>query len=179
MRISDWSSDVCSSDLTVTGAVGQGDDVPTAPVTVAVALADKLDTIASFFAINEKPTGSKDPFALRRAALGVLALLQRNQIRTAITNGLDRAWLSASAYDLSRVEVDWARSVLAEGGDAFEYFEKFSKRAMASEAAVERDAWLDARHSEYRGFQSNILDFLADRLKVQQDRKSTRMTSSH
>src|SRR3546814_18931062 len=49
--------------------VGQGDDVPTAPVTVAVSLADKLDTIVSFFAIDEKPTGSQDPFALRRAAL--------------------------------------------------------------------------------------------------------------
>jgi glycyl-tRNA synthetase beta chain len=53
--------------------VGQGDDVPTDPVTVAVALADKLDTIGRFFAIGMKPTGSKDPFALRRAALGVIA----------------------------------------------------------------------------------------------------------
>jgi glycyl-tRNA synthetase beta chain len=52
--------------------VGQGDDVPTAPVTVAVSLADKLDTIAGFFLIDQRPTGSKDPFALRRAALGVL-----------------------------------------------------------------------------------------------------------
>ena len=50
--------------------VGQGDEVPTAPVTVAVSLADKLDTLVAFFAIDEKPTGSKDPFALRRAALG-------------------------------------------------------------------------------------------------------------
>jgi len=50
--------------------VGQGDDVPTDPVTVAVSLADKLDTLVGFFGINEKPTGSKDPFALRRAAIG-------------------------------------------------------------------------------------------------------------
>ncbi len=55
--------------------VGQGDEVPTAPVTVAVSLADKLDTLTAFFAIDEKPTGSKDPFALRRAALGILRLL--------------------------------------------------------------------------------------------------------
>src|SRR3546814_15767125 len=48
--------------------VGQGDDVPTAPVTVAVALADKLDTLVHFFAVSELPKGSKDPFALRRAA---------------------------------------------------------------------------------------------------------------
>ena len=61
--------------------VGQGDDVPTAPVTVAVSLADKLDTIAGFFLIGEKPTGSKDPFALRRAALGVLELVLRNGLR--------------------------------------------------------------------------------------------------
>jgi glycyl-tRNA synthetase beta chain len=51
---------------------GPGDTVPTAPVTVAVALADKLDTLVGFFAIDEKPTGSKDPYALRRAALGVI-----------------------------------------------------------------------------------------------------------
>ena len=61
--------------------VGQGDEVPTAPVTVAVSLADKLDTLASFFAIGEVPTGSKDPFALRRAGLGVLALLTENGLR--------------------------------------------------------------------------------------------------
>ena len=54
---------------------GPADTVPTAPVTVAVALADKLDTLVGFFAIDEKPTGSKDPFALRRAALGVIRLV--------------------------------------------------------------------------------------------------------
>ena len=47
---------------------GQGDEVPTAPVTVAVNLADRLDTLVAFFSIGEKPTGSRDPFALRRAA---------------------------------------------------------------------------------------------------------------
>src|SRR3546814_11985353 len=52
--------------------VGQGDDVPTAQVTVAVALADKLDTLISFFAVREQPSGSRDAFALRRAALGIL-----------------------------------------------------------------------------------------------------------
>lgn len=61
--------------------VGQGDDVPTAPVTVAVSLADKLDTIVAFFAIDEKPTGSKDPFALRRAALGTISLILSNNLR--------------------------------------------------------------------------------------------------
>ena len=61
--------------------LGQGDDVPTSPVTVAVALADKLDTLFGFFNINERPTGSKDPFALRRAGLGILALIQQNNLR--------------------------------------------------------------------------------------------------
>jgi glycyl-tRNA synthetase beta chain len=67
--------------------VGQGDDVPNAPVTVAVALADKLDTLRSFFSIDEKPTGSKDPFALRRAALGIIRIVQTNDIRFAIAEG--------------------------------------------------------------------------------------------
>jgi glycyl-tRNA synthetase beta chain len=61
--------------------VGQGDEVPTAPVTVAVSLADKFDTLFGFFSIDEKPTGSKDPFALRRAGLGILALIQKNNLR--------------------------------------------------------------------------------------------------
>jgi glycyl-tRNA synthetase beta chain len=67
--------------------VGQGDDVPTAPVTVAVSLADKLDTLRSFFGIDEKPTGSKDPFALRRAALGVVRLITENILRMAVAEG--------------------------------------------------------------------------------------------
>ncbi|MCZ8323817.1 MAG: glycine--tRNA ligase subunit beta [Sphingomonadaceae bacterium] len=67
--------------------VGQGDEVPTAPVTVAVALADKLDTIRSFFAIDEKPTGSKDPFALRRAALGIIQLITTNGLRFGVGEG--------------------------------------------------------------------------------------------
>ncbi len=67
--------------------VGQGDEVPTAPVTVAVSLADKLDTLRSFFAIDEKPTGSKDPFALRRAALGVIRIVQDNGLRLPIADG--------------------------------------------------------------------------------------------
>ncbi|WP_308815619.1 glycine--tRNA ligase subunit beta [Sphingomonas sp. GV3] len=61
--------------------VGQGDEVPTAPVTVAVSLADKLDSVAQFFAVGLKPSGSKDPFALRRAALGIAALILNNRLR--------------------------------------------------------------------------------------------------
>ncbi|MEA1071490.1 glycine--tRNA ligase subunit beta [Sphingomonas sp. LY160] len=61
--------------------VGQGDEVPTAPVTVAVSLADKLDSLQSFFAAGMHPTGSKDPFALRRSAIGLLAVMIENDVR--------------------------------------------------------------------------------------------------
>jgi len=61
--------------------LGPSDRCPTAPVSVTVALADKLDTLANFFAIDEKPTGSKDPYALRRAALGVIRLILENKLR--------------------------------------------------------------------------------------------------
>jgi glycyl-tRNA synthetase beta chain len=71
--------------------VGQGDDVPTEPVTVAVSLADKLDTLFSFFAIDEKPTGSKDPFALRRAAIAVTRLIEANSVRCLISE-VARFW---------------------------------------------------------------------------------------
>ncbi len=75
--------------------VGQGDDVPTAPVTVAVALADKLDSIVQFFAVGLKPSGSKDPFALRRSALGVLALLLDNGVRVSLSKATSAAGASA------------------------------------------------------------------------------------
>ncbi len=64
--------------------VGQGDEVPTAPVTVAVSLADKLDTLVSFFSIGERPTGSKDPFALRRAAIAIIRLMVEREVRWSI-----------------------------------------------------------------------------------------------
>jgi glycyl-tRNA synthetase beta chain len=63
---------------------GPGDRVPTDPVSVAVALADKLDTLVGFWAIDEKPTGSKDPYALRRAALGVIRLITDNTLRLSL-----------------------------------------------------------------------------------------------
>jgi len=65
---------------------GPSDSVPTAPVTAAVALADKLDSLVGFFAIGEAPTGSRDPFALRRAALGVIRILFDNDLRVSATH---------------------------------------------------------------------------------------------
>ena len=66
--------------------VGQGDEVPTAPVTVAVSLADKIDSLICFFAIGERPSGSKDPFALRRGGLGIIAMQIENGLRYGISS---------------------------------------------------------------------------------------------
>jgi len=71
--------------------LGPNDRCPSAPLSVAVALADKLDTLVGFFAIDEKPTGSKDPFALRRAALGVIRLIVENGLRLSLTRVLGEA----------------------------------------------------------------------------------------
>lgn len=71
---------------------GPNDRCPTAPVSVAVALADKIDTLVGFFAVDEKPTGSKDPFALRRAALGAIRLIVENGLRISLTNALFSAY---------------------------------------------------------------------------------------
>jgi glycyl-tRNA synthetase beta chain len=71
---------------------GPGDRVPTDPVSVAVALADKVDTLVGFWGVDEKPTGSKDPFALRRSALGVIRLLISNDIKLPLSKFIDTAW---------------------------------------------------------------------------------------
>ena len=80
--------------------VGQGDEVLTAPVTVAVALADKLDTLTGFFLEGLPPTGSKDPFALRRAALAVISIVLRNSLRFR----LERVLLAACGDDLEKFD---------------------------------------------------------------------------
>lgn len=72
--------------------LGPNDRVPAAPVSVAVALADKLDTLVGFFAIDEKPTGSKDPFALRRAALGIIRLIVENKLRLNLRDVMGRSY---------------------------------------------------------------------------------------
>jgi glycyl-tRNA synthetase beta chain len=107
--------------------VGQEDEVPATPVTVAVALADKLDSIAAFFSIGLRPTGSKDPFALRRAAIASIEIVVRNGLRL----GLTRALRGALANRVGQA---------------------------ADPAAAHR---LDRTADE-------LLDFFADRLKVQQ-----------
>ncbi|NNK77213.1 MAG: glycine--tRNA ligase subunit beta, partial [Litoreibacter sp.] len=80
--------------------LGPSDAVPTEPVSVAVALADKIDMLTGFWAIDEKPTGSKDPFALRRAALGVIRLVLENDLTMPLKALLSRADQGAGTEDL-------------------------------------------------------------------------------
>lgn len=97
--------------------LGPSDRVPTAPVSVALAIADKLDTLTGFFAVGETPTGSKDPFALRRAALGIIRLIVENGVRlplrTAIRAAYDAyAGQPAFAASAPATEADVARDLL-------------------------------------------------------------------
>ncbi|SHN66665.1 glycine--tRNA ligase subunit beta [Bradyrhizobium erythrophlei] len=77
---------------------GPNDRVPTDPVSVAVALADKIDTLVGFWAIDEKPTGSKDPYALRRAALGVIRTISENKLRVRLSSLFERLLKDAGVY---------------------------------------------------------------------------------
>lgn len=80
--------------------LGPSDDVPNSPTSIVVALADKIDTLTSFWAINEKPTGSKDPFALRRSALGVIRIIIENDLRVSLTDILALGSDGADVEDL-------------------------------------------------------------------------------
>jgi glycyl-tRNA synthetase beta chain len=80
--------------------LGPSDAVPTAPVSVAVSLADKIDTLTGFWAIDEKPTGSKDPFALRRAALGIIRLVLENDLTIRSKPLFTKADMRADSDDL-------------------------------------------------------------------------------
>ena len=78
---------------------GPADRCPTAPVSVALALADKLDTLVGFFAIDERPTGSRDPYALRRAALGVIRLVLENRLRLPLLGAVRAAMAQYEAAE--------------------------------------------------------------------------------
>ena len=100
---------------------GPSDAVPTGPVGIAVALADKLDTLVGFWAIDEKPTGSKDPFALRRAALGVVRVLLENGSRLPLQKAFDFAarnldWSDAKRTDLAAFFADRLKQYLRDQG---------------------------------------------------------------
>jgi glycyl-tRNA synthetase beta chain len=130
--------------------LGPSDDVPSAPVSVAVALADKIDTLTGFWAIDEKPTGSKDPFALRRAALGVIRLVLENGVRVGFKSRLNEQLLEVSAavgYESPDNGIRYRKRILEEGlpitGDA-------------------KKEWLETSDEKSK----DLLSFFHDRLKV-------------
>jgi len=115
--------------------LGPTDRVPTDPVAIAVALADKLDTLVGFWAIDEKPTGSKDPYALRRAALGVIRVVLENGLRIQLMPLFDRhatavrstfaevARRRGGSFAIARVTREWSgRQVDVENIDLLAFF---------------------------------------------------------
>ncbi len=95
---------------------GPADRVPTDPVAIAVALADKLDILTGFWSIDEKPTGSKDPFALRRAALGVIRLVGDNGIRLPLLSAFAKAAKPHDGKDLLAFFADRLKVQLRDQG---------------------------------------------------------------
>ena len=170
--------------------VGQGDEVPTAPVTVAVALADKLDSLASFIVIEAGPTGSRDPFALRRAGLAILSLIFRNELRLGFHDLVrETAYLLSSNHmktvmlanpDVASMQkMIWPEFPNAENVNIRERLDKLKAReprlwpffVKTMKKAVDQTRYLSAR-----GLPS-VLEFqafLTDRLKVQQKEAGVR-----
>lgn len=155
---------------------GQGDAVPTDPVTVAVNIADRLDTLVAFFSIGEKPTGSRDPFALRRAALGFLQLLTKNKLRLPLSDVLVQAAVLNIVSRLGAIATvtfpdllesdDHEHEITAEVGT---YTYRHGDRVVVRWKAeltpnIERGKIIE----EAQDLAEAILDFLQDRLKVQQ-----------
>ena len=141
--------------------VGQGDDVPTAPVTVAVALADKLDSLVAFFVGDDRPTGSRDPYALRRAALGFIALQVaaglKLSLASAINSHTGRVLLTLSGVPLA------VREKFAAVSDRWTDDERESIYINELVEFVRPKFW-----SPQVAVASALVEFLTDRLKVQQ-----------
>ncbi len=149
---------------------GPADTVPTAPVTVAVALADKLDTLVGFFAIDEKPTGSKDPFALRRAALGVIRLVLENGIRENLLRPISRqrARVIASKLPLNTEDLD-ARTFAEIKRLGVEHAVETGPLMLEAVEAINRllrDTWELGRGYAPDEKDHETLAFFADRLTV-------------
>ena len=137
--------------------------MPTAPLTVAVALADKLDTLVGFFAIDEKPTGSKDPFALRRAALGVIRLVLENSVRLPMAGAADGRLLVSYgmlAGQISKRELE---------NDAWELFQLEKRLGRDLGTVGPRDVLPPGGKpfwTRWFAVEADLLAFFADRLKV-------------
>jgi glycyl-tRNA synthetase beta chain len=133
---------------------GPTDRVPTDPVSVAVALADKIDTLVGFWAIDEKPTGSKDPYALRRAALGVIRLILENKLRLSLANVCTPPFWQI-AKDKRSNEI--AKEPIPADAAAPEGLRKF----------VVSSHMIEFGERSVPGTVVDLLSFFADRLKVQ------------
>lgn len=148
--------------------VGQGDDVPTAPVTVAVALADKLDTLVGFFGYDLKPTGSKDPFALRRAAIGVIQLLMAENTRMQLGEPLFQHaiyLLKRSEPSLTKVAAGLFTQLKSSFGESAANAALVAALRTSLPSATEEGHKIVMKAGEGT---TELLDFFADRLKVQQ-----------
>jgi len=146
--------------------VGQGDEVPTAPVTVAVSLADKLDSLFAFFSVGETPSGSRDPFALRRSALGVIRLLEINALRLSLVQAICSVvtdLIRPRLVDAARPELERDLTALARylPDSASVNMESFV-RSYSSDPQTQAE--IDRSVSSLFG----LIPFFADRLKVQQ-----------
>lgn len=148
---------------------GPTDRVPSDPVSIAVALADKIDTLVGFWAIDEKPTGSKDPYALRRAALGVIRLLLENNLRLRLHRlvgwAIPEIQIKAKLTPLIGSAVAAQESLYKAGFDsgAEAVYQEFRKK-IRQDASDEVDA---AYEAQFEQISFDLLSFFADRLKVQ------------
>ena len=144
--------------------LGPSDDVPTAPLSVTVALADKLDTLTGFWAIDEKPTGSKDPFALRRAALGVIRLILNNDLRLKLGGILDAQLVRAEVASNDAVHDEHVADLLEEIAQHGVFGAAF--RLVKEKLAGKRLS--DILHMERKVPEAtqDLLSFFHDRLKV-------------
>ncbi len=147
---------------------GPSDAVPAEPVAITVALADKLDLLAGFWAIDEKPTGSKDPYALRRAALGVIRIVLANKVRLDLRDAALvalRQNLLAVLREKGEDLVERVPSIAGLAGDRLAAdFAEYLARAEA--AILDRAAHFPEMPWE-TGLLDDLMAFFADRLKVQ------------
>jgi glycyl-tRNA synthetase beta chain len=159
---------------------GPADRVPTDAVSIAVALADKIDTLVGFWAIDEKPTGSKDPYALRRAALGVIRLILESKLRGSLKGILTTSYALFvrqihSANRLVAIK-DRNFSVLGKQQEFVTATDQYGRhfgndadyealRSLTSDKGWEYDSivW----HVPWNGMSSDLISFFADRLKAQ------------
>ena len=145
---------------------GPNDRVPNDPVAIAVALADKIDILTGFWAINEKPTGSKDPFALRRAALGVIRLILDNGLRFRLAGVAAAQFLQVHA-SLNKIDFSKVEKAMASLTTTLQPFSDLSGYlADMLGFQLHEESKQDNEKSDGASLR-DLLSFFADRLKVQ------------